>query len=103
MRSRRSVLAGLLSTLLIPRATEVLEVRASSPSLDGASELNGTSLDIHTLSNPHQVRVQRLEIDLTVDFQTKQLLGTACLNFQRMPGCPRKTPLVLDSRDLAIE
>jgi aminopeptidase N len=59
--------------------------------------------DPHTLSNPHQIRVERLELDLTVDFDRRQLRGTACLSFRRVPGCPADAPLVLDTRALAIE
>jgi aminopeptidase N len=44
-----------------------------------------------------------LELDLTVDFGHKQLRGTACLGFRRMPGCPAGSPLVLDTRGLNVE
>ncbi|WP_406700544.1 M1 family metallopeptidase [Singulisphaera sp. Ch08] len=59
--------------------------------------------DLHSLGNPEQVRVSRVELDLSVDFEKKELQGTATLAFRRMPGCPPGTPLDLDTRDLKIE
>lgn len=103
MRPRPPLLADLLSAVLILSSAEVLEARAGSPSPAPAAEAGATRRDPHTLGNPHQMRVQRLELDLTVDFDRKQLRGTACLSFQRMSGCPPSTPLVLDSRGLAVE
>jgi aminopeptidase N len=103
MCPRPSVLAGLLSAVLILNVTEVLEAQAGDLSPASTTDGGAGRLDPHTLSNPHQIRVQRLELDLTVDFDRRQLRGTACLSFQRIPGCAAETPLVLDSRALAIE
>jgi aminopeptidase N len=81
----------------------VLEAQADSPSPASTAEADAGRRDPHTLSNPHQIRVHRLELDLTVDFDRRQLRGMASLSFRRIPGCPADTPLVLDSRVLAIE
>jgi leukotriene-A4 hydrolase len=100
---RPSMLAGLLAAFLIPSVTEALEAQAGSSPPASAAEDGAGHRDPHTLGNPHQIRVRRLELDLTVDFERKQLRGTAQLIFERMPGCPAGAPLVLDSRNLAIE
>jgi aminopeptidase N len=81
----------------------VFQARAGDPSPGGAAEAEAVCRDPHTLGNPHRIRVQRLELDLSVDFDRKRLQGTACLDFQRMAGCAGDTPLVLDTRDLAVE
>ena len=59
-------------------------------------------VDVHSYGNPQQVRVSHLTLDLKVDFQAKQLLGTAYLKCQRTPGSDHSS-LVLDTRDLTIE
>ncbi len=55
--------------------------------------------DSHSFSRPEEARVQRLELDLAVDFATKTLAGRASLEVARQPGA---TQLVLDTRDLSI-
>ncbi|HEV3120573.1 MAG TPA: aminopeptidase, partial [Isosphaeraceae bacterium] len=59
--------------------------------------------DVHSYGNPHQVRVRHVALDLAVDFDKKQLAGTATLSVVRAPGAPADAPLVLDSRALTIE
>lgn len=59
--------------------------------------------DRHSHGNPEQIRVTRVELDLTTDFERKELKGTATLLFRRMPGCSPGTPLDLDTRELTIE
>ena len=58
--------------------------------------------DLHSFAHPEQVRVDHIDLDLTVDFEAKQLSGTATLDYRRMPGAPGDAPLVLDTRDLTI-
>ena len=59
--------------------------------------------DVHSLGNPQQVKVRHVELDLTVDFDRKELRGTATLQVERQPGSPADAPLVLDSKGLTIE
>ena len=47
--------------------------------------------------------MQQVHLDLTVDFDQRQIHGTAILDFQRQHGCPPDAPLVLDTRGLTIE
>lgn len=63
----------------------------------------GPTADIHSHGNPQHFRVQRVDLDLTVDFERKILAGEAQLRFQRQPGCPPEAKLQLDSRDLTVE
>ncbi|WP_422931014.1 M1 family metallopeptidase [Singulisphaera sp. PoT] len=59
--------------------------------------------DLHSFGHPEQIKVKRVDLDLTVDFPTKVLRGTATLDVERAPNCPADAPLVLDTRDLTIE
>jgi leukotriene-A4 hydrolase len=56
--------------------------------------------DYHSLSNPEQVLVSHVSLDLTVDFKLKILDGTAELKFVRKN--PKANMLRLDTRDLTI-
>ena len=68
-----------------------------------AGETGSGRPDPHSFGNPDQVRVQQLDLDLTVDFEHDVLKGIAILDIQRQPGCPADAPLVLDTRGLTIE
>ena len=57
------------------------------------------SRDIHSYGNPGKVRVRSVAMDLSVSFESKTLAGTAILGIEKTKG----DPLVLDTRDLAIE
>jgi hypothetical protein len=103
MRLTLAVPAGILALVVALDATGAIQARAGDPSLSDAAEAEAVCRDPHTLGNPHQIRVRRLELDLSVDFVRKRLRGTACLDFQRMSGCAGDTPLILDTRDLAVE
>ena len=56
--------------------------------------------DHHSYSNPEQVRVSRVELDLDVSFERKSLEGSATLILKRQD---ETADLVLDTRDLAVE
>jgi leukotriene-A4 hydrolase len=58
--------------------------------------------DIHSFSNPDQIRVRQLDLDCDVLFDQKILKGTAALEVDRRveSGAP---PLILDTRGLQIQ
>ena len=58
-------------------------------------------IDVHSLSNPHQVRVTTVDLDLHVHFEFKTLSGTAVLGFT--PIDQNAGFLVLDTRKLQID
>jgi leukotriene-A4 hydrolase len=60
----------------------------------------GATRDQHSYSNPHEVRVTRVDLDLTVHFDRKVLQGTATLALAR--ARPEAGALILDSRALDI-
>lgn len=102
----------LLSLLLIYCASaQVAPVPAYS--LQSATSRNTMALnqsmnvdtkavkDGHSYSNPQEVRVRHLDLDLVVDFVAKVLRGTAILRFERLAQGSR-APLILDTRALDI-
>ena len=57
--------------------------------------------DVHSHSNPHDVRVHHLDLDLDVRFAERRLSGSVTLSVDRVR--PEAEILVLDTRDLAIQ
>jgi leukotriene-A4 hydrolase len=58
-----------------------------------------TTRDPHSYSRPDEVRVEHINLDLTVDFAKKQLSGTALL---RIKNQTNGKPLILDTNGLEI-
>ena len=70
----------------------------------GAAEpVQPTRRDVHSFSNPELVKAKHLELDLSVDFQTKILTGTATWTIERQQGAPATAPLILDTRGITID
>ena len=71
-----------------------------------ATESKSTKADIevgkdyHSFSNPEQVTVTHIALDLTVDFERKIMHGTAGIEFKRVDS--NATKIVLDTNDLTI-
>ena len=59
--------------------------------------------DVHSFSNPQEIRVRHVDLDLSVDFDKKQIVGSTTLRVERQPGCPPNAKLVLDAKGLVIE
>ncbi len=58
--------------------------------------------DVHSFSNPKQIRVTNVDLDWTVSFEEKSIKGFADLKFERARDAAN-APLILDTRDLKIE
>src|SRR5829696_10145804 len=56
--------------------------------------------DIHSFARPEQARVTHVSLDLTADFASRTLAGTATLDVQAAPGADE---IVLDTRGLDIQ
>ena len=59
-----------------------------------------TNIDSHSFAQPQNVVVKHLQLELTVDFKTKQLVGFAELTIENLT---QANELHLDSRDIKIE
>ncbi|MCE9593840.1 MAG: M1 family metallopeptidase [Planctomycetes bacterium] len=93
MRATVLVIAGVLSAC------------ASTPPPDDTSFQQPAftprelPMDVHSRSEPNRVRVTRVALDLTLDFEARELRGSVELGFDRFD---REAPLVLDTQGLAI-
>ena len=56
--------------------------------------------DVHSYAHPEKARVTNVSLDLTPDFATKRIAGTARLAIQRAGSADS---IVLDTRDLTIK
>ena len=56
--------------------------------------------DYHSFSNPDEVKVKHIALDLSVDFDRKVMHGTAAIDYEKVD--PAATILVLDTNDLDI-
>lgn len=56
--------------------------------------------DIHSYANAQDVRVRHLDLDLNVDFEKRELSGSATWTFDNLTGADH---LILDTRNLVIE
>lgn len=59
------------------------------------------SHDYYSFANTDQFVTEHIQLDLTVDFDRKQLRGLAALKMQRLD--PAATQIILDTRDLHID
>jgi aminopeptidase N len=69
--------------------------RMVAPVLDSAD-----AIDIHSFARPLQARVTHVALDLDVDFDAKQIFGTATLDIQKTADAKE---IVLDDKGLVIE
>ncbi len=87
----------------------VLALTACSPkpseepvaSTESITSTYNPARDYFTFSNTDQFVTKHLELDLTVDFDARQLRGSASLNMERISSDARE--IILDTRDLTIE
>src|ERR1700693_5100854 len=63
--------------------------------------MQNTRRDIHSYSNPEQVSVRDIDLDIEVLFDRKILKGSAALTLERREA--GAASLVLDTRDLHID
>ena len=89
----------LIPFLLLTLAACRNEVPVTETQAKAPPSVAGPKRDPHSYSNPDQVRVEHIALDLAVDFAKKQLDGTAIL---RVRNDAKTNTLVLDTSGLAI-
>jgi leukotriene-A4 hydrolase len=106
------ILAALTATILSScsgdmSSNDTASITAANPKVDqsvSSAEVTTNAIqvgkDYHSFANPESIKVTHLNLDLTVDFVKKVLVGTAELDFQKVD--PNATQLILDTRDLTI-
>jgi len=90
-----SALAVLVACGPQPPASPAATVRSIAPVLAGED-----ARDIHSFAEPAVARVTHVDLDLTADFASRSVAGTAALDV--LAAAPAAT-LTLDTRGLAIE
>lgn len=93
------VSAPLLFACSQPAQQTVSTETMQDSSLAQPSIVAGT--DYHSFSNPEEIKVTHLDLDLTADFDTKQLVGSVTLDFERIN--PTADTLVVDTRALKVQ
>lgn len=73
---------------------------APAPPVDAGSE-PVSGIDYHSYANTDDYRTTHIDLDFTVDFERKVLLGEARLHLDRLNN--KNNPLVLDTRGLRID
>ena len=99
--------AGLVSVLALTAALSVSlaacqqpEVKSDMPPLPASATAPVVyPRDVHSYAQPQVARVKHVALDLTADFATKTLSGTATLDVTAEPGA---TQVILDTRNLDI-
>ncbi len=83
-----------------PRPVKAREAAPPSASAPAAPVVKAAPVrDPHSFSHPDEVAVDHLKLDLTVDFEKRQLTGRASLRLDNRTGADR---VILDARDLTI-
>ena len=95
MRKIPLILCSLFLCAWLPASAGVAGQRAARQRAPRAVE------DVHSYSNPGEVRVRHLDLDWDVLFDQKILKGTSTLTVERA-GSNRRAPLVLDTRNLGV-
>ncbi len=88
-----------MRVLAIPATPVIVLIALAGCSTEKKIEMPAPRRDVHSYSNPHQVRTTHVELDLEVRFETKTLAGTVTLPLRRLDA---SAPLILDTRDLTI-
>ena len=80
--------------------TATAQMEAENTENTGASSRIASGVDYHSFSNPSEIKVTHLSLNLSADFDAKQLVGDVTLDFTRSK--PTNNTLVLDTRGLDI-
>ena len=98
-------LAWLLTTIpLFTACSPAPETNSALPPAEAtAAENSGikAGVDYHSFSNPGEVTVTHLDLDLTADFAASVLSGSATLTYEKQTA--QADTLVVDTRDLTIQ
>lgn len=92
--SRRDALAALGAAVALSSGC-----RSNTKSGDN-NTMTSDAHDVHSFAQPEKVRARTLALDLAVSFEKQNLAGTAIVGIEPAKG---SDPLILDTRDLAIE
>ncbi len=89
-------------TCVVLCAAFTLPAACSKPAPEpGVPSKPAPGVDYHSFANTDDYRTSHIDLDFTVDFERRVLVGEARLHLERLN--PANNPLVLDTRGLVIE
>lgn len=97
MKMRKFILANAYLLLLLSQWSFGQVVRTNPAGTEAGTAIK----DMHTFARPDEARVTHVDLNLSVDFERRVLVGHAVLNVQRNPKA-MKAPLILDTEKLTI-
>ena len=100
--SRAALAAAMLAMAACRVAEPGNEAQPAAAEAAAAAPILATpdARDVHSFARPHEARVRHVALDLSVDFGSRRVGGTATLDIERKPGAKE---IVLDNHGLEIE
>ncbi|MFT3997227.1 MAG: M1 family metallopeptidase [Asticcacaulis sp.] len=98
----RRMAMGLMAALMGTTFLSGCEPKAEAPASDDSAPLAlvRAARDVHSYADPNVARVRHVDLDLTADFKTKTLSGTAALTLETAPSARQ---VILDTKALSIQ
>lgn len=95
------IVAGLAALLLQSCKAAEKPAVPNEPTANAAPILTtADAIDVHSYAKPLEARVTHVALDLSIDFETKRIGGTATLDIDAKPTAKH---IILDDRGLEIE
>jgi aminopeptidase N len=96
-----SAVVALAAAACARQSAPAADAAATAAKPETAMPADAVTHDEYSYAEPGKVRTSELALDLAVDFERKQISGTATYTLDWVD--PQATELVLDTRDLSIE
>jgi len=96
------VISNSFFTACVPKQETNMTKPPENKTATPTATENAIVEDVHSFSNPKQIRVTNIDLDWTVSFEEKSIKGFADLKFERAKDAAN-APIILDTRDLKIE
>src|SRR5207244_3547688 len=93
-------LAGLMAAVTGLAALDGCTPKDSTSAVASAKAIVDRTVDDHSYARPQEARVTHVDLDLTADFESKTLRGTASLQIEPQANAKQ---VVLDTKALDIE
>ncbi len=90
----------LASALLLSACTDNPQPTSAVMPADSSNTIEAGT-DYHSFSNPHEIFITHIDLNLRANFEVKQLQGSATLSFER--AVEKASELIVDTRDLDIQ
>ncbi|MDV6331709.1 M1 family metallopeptidase [Asticcacaulis sp. 201] len=99
-KAAKALFASLAVVMTLSAATLLTSCDRKTPEDNAPMAIVAKTVDPHSYARPQEARVSHVDLDLTADFQTKTLAGTATLTLITEANAKQ---VILDTRALDIE